>query len=285
MHLRKMLLFVVALTALLVLSGTLAGCSSSQPSTAHYRGDSVYGDDGKQKKHKKKKKKGTKGDGGSGGNARPQRPRVDPGLLARARGIANPMERALVEEAAGWIGTPYLYGGTTRAGADCSGLVMEVYREVCGVKLPRSSAAQSRWCAPVAPDKMQPGDLVFFAADSAQVSHVGMFIGDGRMIHASSSRGVMVSALDNPYWLARFHSIGRVASAETAWRKQKGASGLSQEPLVATHSKSKNNRNQESDQDKDEDTADGNTIDATIFNLDLAITQKADSIFNTQLQQ
>ncbi len=279
MHLRKMLLFVVALTALLVLSGTLAGCSSAQPSTAHYRGDSVYGDDGKQKKNKKKKKKGAKDDGGKGGSARPQRPRVDPGLLARARGIANPMERALVEEAAGWIGTPYLYGGTTRAGADCSGLVMEVYREVCGVKLPRSSAAQSRWCAPVEPEKMQPGDLVFFSADSEQVSHVGMFIGDGRMIHASSSRGVMVSALDNPYWLSRFYSIGRVTSAETAWQRLKGADGKSQKNLTASpvpateapvaHISSR--------------PADGDTPEISL--LDLVISQKADSILGTQFKQ
>lgn len=275
MHLRKMLLFVVALTALLVLSGTLAGCSSSQPSTAHYRGDSVYGEDGKQKKHKKKKKKGAKDDGGKGSGTRPQRPRVDPGLLARARGIANPMERALVEEAAGWIGTPYLYGGTTRAGADCSGLVMEVYREVCGVKLPRSSAAQSRWCAPVAPDKMQPGDLVFFAADSAQVSHVGMFIGDGRMIHASSSRGVMVSALDNPYWLSRFYSIGRVPSAETAWQRLKGADGKPQKnPVVSPLPAPEDPVAHVSAR-----PADGDTPEISL--LDLVISQKADSIFGT----
>lgn len=275
MHLRKMLLFVVALTALLVLSGTLAGCSSSQPSTAHYRGDSVYGEDGKQKKHKKKKKKGTKDDDGKGSGTRPQRPRVDPGLLARARGIANPMERALVEEAAGWIGTPYLYGGTTRAGADCSGLVMEVYREVCGVKLPRSSAAQSRWCAPVAPDKMQPGDLVFFAADSAQVSHVGMFIGDGRMIHASSSRGVMVSALDNPYWLSRFYSIGRVLSAETAWQRLKGTDGKPQKNPVASPLPAP----EDPVAHVSARPADGDTPEISL--LDFVISQKADSIFGT----
>lgn len=275
MHLRKKLFFVVSLTALLVLSGTLTGCSSAQPSTAHYRGDSVYGDDGKQKKNKKKKKKGAKDDGGKGGSARPQRPRVDPGLLARARGIANPMERALVEEAAGWIGTPYLYGGTTRAGADCSGLVMEVYREVCGVKLPRSSSAQSRWCAPVEPEKMQPGDLVFFSADSEQVSHVGMFIGDGRMIHASSSRGVMVSALDNPYWLSRFYSIGRVTSAETAWQRLKGADGKSQKnltssPVPATEAPVAHISSR---------PADGDTPEISL--LDLVISQKADSILGT----
>lgn len=279
MHLRKILLFVVSLTALLVLSGTLTGCSSAQPSTAHYRGDSVYGDDGKQKKNKKKKKKGAKDDGGKGGSVRPQRPRVDPGLLARARGIANPMERALVEEAAGWIGTPYLYGGTTRAGADCSGLVMEVYREVCGVKLPRSSAAQSRWCAPVEPEKMQPGDLVFFSADSEQVSHVGMFIGDGRMIHASSSRGVMVSALDNPYWLSRFYSIGRVTSAETAWQCLKGADGKSQKnltssPVPATEAPVAHISSR---------PADGDTPEISL--LDLVISQKADSILGTQFKQ
>lgn len=286
------------MTAFVLLSGVLAGCSTTQPTTAHYRGDSVYGDDGRQMKDKKKKKGAGKDE--KGGSGHPRRQRIDPGLLARARGIANPMERALVEEAAGWLGTPYVYGGASRDGADCSGFVMEVYLNVLGVKLPRTSADQSRWCAPVAPEKMHPGDLVFFSADSARVSHVGMFIGEGKMIHASSSRGVMVSALDNPYWLARFHSTGRVASAETAWRKQKGASS-SQEPLVASRSGKKNKKSGGGDSigrnsggqlptDSSVSSPDnagkaaGAGSTEILFDLDLAITQKADSIFNTQIQ-
>lgn len=180
------------------------------------------------------------------------------------------MERALVEEAAGWIGTPYLYGGKTKEGADCSGLVMEVYRQVCGVKLPRSSAAQSMWCQPVAPEKMQPGDLVFFSADSMQVSHVGMFIGDGQMIHASSSRGVMVSPLNNPYWLSRFYSIGRVASAETAWLSRNKAS----DPAPVAHEKAPE-QTVAHNQARPADAPD-------LSLLDMAISEKADSIFGSQ---
>ncbi len=256
-----------------MLASALAGCSTTQPTAARYRGDSVYGDDGKAQKNKKKKHRGRK-DGKEEKGARPgagaARPRVDPGLLARARGIASPMERALVEEAAGWIGTPYLYGGKTKEGADCSGLVMEVYRQVCGVKLPRSSAAQSMWCQPVAPEKMQPGDLVFFSADSMQVSHVGMFIGDGQMIHASSSRGVMVSPLNNPYWLSRFYSIWRVASAETAWLSRNKAS----DPAPVAHEKAPE-QTVAHNQARPADAPD-------LSLLDMAISEKADSIFGSQ---
>ena len=239
-----------------MLASALAGCSTTQPTAARYRGDSVYGDDGKAQKNKKKKHRGRK-DGKEEKGARPgagaARPRVDPGLLARARGIASPMER-----------------GKTKEGADCSGLVMEVYRQVCGVKLPRSSAAQSMWCQPVAPEKMQPGDLVFFSADSMQVSHVGMFIGDGQMIHASSSRGVMVSPLNNPYWLSRFYSIGRVASAETAWLSRNKAS----DPAPVAHEKAPE-QTVAHNQARPADAPD-------LSLLDMAISEKADSIFGSQ---
>ena len=149
---------------------------------------------------------------------------------------------------------------------------MEVYRQVCGVKLPRSSAAQSMWCQPVAPEKMQPGDLVFFSADSMQVSHVGMFIGDGQMIHASSSRGVMVSPLNNPYWLSRFYSIGRVASAETAWHNRKNA---------GTHPEK---RVPDAALEPDPSVAQMSAVRELpgLSALDVAISQKADSIFGSQ---
>ena len=126
---------------------------------------------------------------------------------------SDALGRALVEEARQWIGTPYRYGGADRQGVDCSGLVMSVYRNVCNLKIPRTTRDQLMWASVVDRRKAHAGDLVFFSSDrtAEKVSHVGLYIGSGKMIHASSSRGVMVSAIDNGYWGERFCSIGRVS--------------------------------------------------------------------------
>lgn len=135
------------------------------------------------------------------------------------RGISDPMAKALIGEAQEWIGTRYVYGGASRSGTDCSGLVMSVFNNVCGVKLPRSTREQVRYCTKIARNKMKPGDLVFFASEKAddKVSHVGLYIGEGRMIHASSSRGVMVSGFDSGYWGDRYFTGARIEGAPLAY--------------------------------------------------------------------
>lgn len=118
----------------------------------------------------------------------------------------------MVEEAEKWLGTPYGYGRSERGVAtDCSGMVLEVYKAVKGVNLPRNSKAQAEFCAPVAADAMQPGDLVFFALgrDSLRVSHVGIMKDHDSFIHASSSKGVIVSSMNLPYWRKAFVMFGR----------------------------------------------------------------------------
>lgn len=117
----------------------------------------------------------------------------------------------IIGSAVSWIGTPYRYAGTSRDGVDCSGLMQEVFKESTGMVLPRNSAAQQAWCMPVEGDTLRPGDLLFFAtgSDKERVSHVGLYIGGDEMIHASSSRGVIVSQLRLPYYVNRFHSAGR----------------------------------------------------------------------------
>lgn len=121
----------------------------------------------------------------------------------------------MVKEAKKWIGTKYRYGGHSRSGTDCSGMVMEVYKKVCGVKLPRSSREQRDFCKSIKRGDLRCGDLVFFSTGKSKssVSHVGMYIGDGEIIHASSSRGVMVSSLDERYFQRTYHSSGRVLAA------------------------------------------------------------------------
>lgn len=142
--------------------------------------------------------------------------------LTKPRPATSAQTERLINEARKWIGTPYRYGGTSRSGVDCSGMIMELFREVYGIKLPRSSAAQQEYCIGVSRADLMPGDLVFFATTRRKnvVSHVGLYIGSGRMIHASGSRGVMESGIDEAYFVRNWHSGGRVIQPTVTTLKQ-----------------------------------------------------------------
>lgn len=115
--------------------------------------------------------------------------------------------------AIGLVGTPYRYGGNTPAtGFDCSGLVGYVYRDAGATALPRTTAViASLPGAPVGRSALRTGDLVFFGA-RAQVSHVGIYVGEGRFVHAPNAGGtVRLDALDHPYWTRHFRFARRVA--------------------------------------------------------------------------
>jgi len=121
-------------------------------------------------------------------------------------------ERKLVEEAMTWLGTPYRYGGQDYSGTDCSGLTMKVYHKALGIKIPRNSAEQQRFCKSINRKSLNAGDLLFFCTgrDKTRVSHVGLYIGDGRFIHSSASRGVIISHIDERYYATKYHSSGFV---------------------------------------------------------------------------
>lgn len=130
-----------------------------------------------------------------------------------ARDVVRESKNALVAEAERWLGTPYKYGGSERGkGTDCSGMTMEIYRKVLGVKIPRNSAAQQQFCTPMKREKLEAGDLVFFSTGKGRgrVGHVGLYVADGVFVHASSSRGVIASNLDETYYSTHYHSSGRV---------------------------------------------------------------------------
>lgn len=107
--------------------------------------------------------------------------------------------RALYDQHEEWAGTPYRYGGSSRSGVDCSGFVRTTYASRLGQSLPRTTRQQARVGTRVGRDHVQPGDLVFFRPADKQ-RHVGIYVEDGRFLHASTSQGVTLSELDNPYW-------------------------------------------------------------------------------------
>lgn len=157
----------------------------------------------------------------SGGGRKPQSSAPVPRELER---IVNGENNSLVVEARKWLGTPYRYGGMERGkGTDCSGMVMSIYSTVTGIKIPRSSAAQQQWCAPLKRSHLQAGDLVFFATGSKshKVSHVGLYVGDDVFIHASGSRGVIASSLTEDYYKRHFHSAGRVHGYKPSKKKKR----------------------------------------------------------------
>jgi cell wall-associated NlpC family hydrolase len=115
--------------------------------------------------------------------------------------------------AIGLVGTPYRYGGNTpESGFDCSGLVGFVFRDAAGVSLPRSTRELIDLHAPsIARDELQPGDLVYFNPNGGRVSHVGIYVGEGRFVHAPSRGGtVRLDSLGSEYWTRHFVGAKRV---------------------------------------------------------------------------
>ena len=114
--------------------------------------------------------------------------------------------REVVMYALGLLETQYQFGGTNpEAGLDCSGLVMLVYKNALGIQLPRSAAEMAHAARPVSKARLQAGDLVFFKTSERSFSHVGIYLGDDKFIHAPSSRGkVRIESLANSYFAPRF---------------------------------------------------------------------------------
>jgi cell wall-associated NlpC family hydrolase len=127
-------------------------------------------------------------------------------ILARTAGVA----KGLTRDALRFLGVPYVFGGTSTGGFDCSGYVQHVFAMV-GLHIPRTADAQY-YAGTRITGAMVPGDLVFFQTYEPGPSHVGIYLGNGRFAHASSSHGVMVSSLSDSYWSARYIGAKRLAS-------------------------------------------------------------------------
>ena len=109
------------------------------------------------------------------------------------------------------IGCPYVWGAEGPNSFDCSGFTSYVFRNAAGVSLPRTSSAQSGYGRTVSKSNLQPGDLVFFNTSGKGVSHVGIYVGGGNMIHSpSSGKTVSVTSINSSYYSARFVTAKRV---------------------------------------------------------------------------
>ncbi len=112
-----------------------------------------------------------------------------------------------------WYGTPYRMGGTTRGGIDCSAFTQAIYLSAFGVSLPRTAREQYKNARIISTTELKQGDLVFFNTRGG-VSHVGIYLTNNKFIHASTSQGVTVSDLFDPYYLKRFLGSGRIEKPE-----------------------------------------------------------------------
>ena len=131
--------------------------------------------------------------------SKPPLGRVD---MANHSQVRNQLLRQLSQ----WKGVPYRYGGLSKSGVDCSGLIHLIFAEEFGIRIPRTTKTQILNGIVVDQSDLIPGDLVFFHTGFNQ-RHVGIYVGENQFIHSSSSRGVIASRLDSPYWQdAYWHS-------------------------------------------------------------------------------
>ena len=124
--------------------------------------------------------------------------------------VENLPSKSLLEVVDEWYGVRYRSAGNTKSGVDCSGFTVAVFAAAYGISLPRVSREQHRISRKISTTELQEGDLVFFNTRGSGVSHVGVYLGNNKFIHASVSRGVMVNDLFEPYYLKRYLGAGRI---------------------------------------------------------------------------
>lgn len=121
--------------------------------------------------------------------------------------------KRLYAEVEDWLGTPYKYGGQSKKGTDCSGLVVELYKSVYGKKLYRSShEIYEKNCKPIKKKDLKEGDLVFFitSRNGKRINHVGLYLKDNKFVHSTTKRGVIITDLSEDYYERYFYRAGRV---------------------------------------------------------------------------
>lgn len=109
-----------------------------------------------------------------------------------------------------WLGTPYLIGGTTHMGIDCSAFSQGLYRDVNGLSIPRTSIQQGELIYKKSKSSLEEGDLVFFGSGHNHIDHVGIYLGNGKFVHASTSKGVTISDLNQNWYQKNYVKGGPV---------------------------------------------------------------------------
>jgi cell wall-associated NlpC family hydrolase len=129
--------------------------------------------------------------------------------MAVSRGGSSSLVRRVVQDSLRYQGVPYVFGGTSPNGFDCSGFTRYVFAQA-GVYLPRGADEQYEVGQSVSYSRLQSGDLVYFSTYESGASHVGIYLGNGQFISATSSRGIAIARMDSGYWGDRYLGARRV---------------------------------------------------------------------------
>jgi cell wall-associated NlpC family hydrolase len=150
------------------------------------------------------------------GCSTPARKPAPQGTIAKFREDTSVGTEGISIAAMGLVGVPYRFGGNTPAGGfDCSGLIVYVYNNAAGIKLPRTVQEMSRAGQSIQNAAPAPGDLVFFNTTGERYSHAGIYVGHGRFVHAPSKGGtVRLDQMTSPYWAARYTEARRIANTK-----------------------------------------------------------------------
>lgn len=143
---------------------------------------------------------------------------IDPQLLQfySTKGIAYDSSCSQVElyrEIYSWLGVRYRYAGLSKRGVDCAGFVKNICNNVYGTKLSGSARDHFKKCIPIDKNELEEGDLVFFKINQSQISHVGLYLGNGKFAHAAVHGGVMISDLNERYYNKYYYLGGRLINA------------------------------------------------------------------------
>ena len=131
-------------------------------------------------------------------------------MNVKKRDIQNGRLYAFIDQ---WMGTPYRFGGQDRNGIDCSGLVQLLEQQVYGINIPRSTSEQINVIKRKYEEELVEGDLVFYDYDGKKFSHVGVYLQNGYVVHASSTKGVIIVPLHDPYMYKHFSRAGSIVSS------------------------------------------------------------------------